>query len=302
MFSIRIKYLFFTVGVLLILNACTKDVSIPIEPYNSKLSIQCLITPGKTPVAYVYRTVPFFDSNVLPVDLFARDAVVTLTSPDGSETLQPDSAFNDVLCYYEYFYAGQSPVQSNKTYSLSILYNGESYSASTTTDRRVVQLDSVTYTPQFKDLYGEHEGIILNFKDPAGKGDYYRFDMGRTFGPLDTIFGVGKVISECSLGKTTWVQELGRSIYADQNGDGTSFTITVEPTYKHKEGQVGYVRLQSMDKATFDFYDQFDRQKIAQTNPFVEPVFIQPGQFGTKAFGVFGAYVVSDSVKFVYPE
>ncbi len=43
------------------------------------------------------------------------------------------------------------------------------------------------------------------------------------------------------------------------------------------------------------------RQKLAQYNPFVEPVFIIPGQF-KDAIGVFGAYAVSDSVLFVYPE
>jgi hypothetical protein len=302
MFSFHKKHLFAITAAVIIFAACTKEVSIPIQPYESKLSIQCLITPGKKPVAYIYQTVPFFDVNVLPSDLVVRNAVVNLSGPEGTEILQIDSSWNAVLCYYEYFYSGLTPVQSNQTYTLSVVYKGETFSATTKTDRRVVQLDSVTYTAKFKDLYGEHEGIVLHFNDPAGKGDYYRFDMGRTFGPTDTIFGVGKVISECALGKTTWIQEIGRSIYPDQSPDASSFTITVEPTYKHHQGQTGYVRLQSMDKAAYDFYDQFDRQKLSQANPFVEPVFILPGQFGERAFGVFGAYVVSDSIQFVYPE
>ena len=302
MFAEYKNFLFAVTVIAIVFAACSKDISIPIQPYESKLSFQCLITPGKLPTAYVYRTVPFFDPNVLPVDLFLRQAIVTLSSPDGVEVLLQDSAWNATLCYYEYFFAGKTPVQVDKTYTLSVGFKGETYVATAITDRRVVQLDSITYTPKFKDLYGEHEGIQLHFKDPAGKGDYYRFDMGRTFGPMDTIFGVGKVVSECSLGKTTWVQELGRSIYPDQKGDGTDFTLTVEPTYKHKLGQVGYVRLQTMDKAAYEFYDQFDRQKLSQLNPFVEPVFVQPGQFGSKVFGVFGAYTLSDSLRFVYPE
>lgn len=302
MFTSQKRIFFFLTITIIAYASCTKDVSIPVQPYEPKQSIQCLITPGQKPVAYVYQTVPFFDGNVLPADLFVRNAVVTMNGPEGSETLRIDSAWSSVRCYYEYFYTGQTPVQSNQSYTLSVVYNGETFSATAMTDRRVVQLDSVTYTAKFKDLYGEHEGIILHFNDPAGKGDYYRFEMGRTFGPNDTIFGVGKVVSECALGKTTWVQEIGRSIYPDQSADASSFTITVEPTYKHHQGQTGYVRLQSMDKATHDFYDQFDRQKLSQVNPFVEPVFILPGQFGERAFGVFGAYAVSDSIPFVYPE
>jgi hypothetical protein len=59
--------------------------------------------------------------------------------------------------------------------------------------------------------------------------------------------------------------------------------------------------MQSIDKHKYDFYDQLDRQKLAQYNPFVEPVFLQPMQFAN-AIGVFGAYVLSDSVQFIYSE
>lgn len=294
--------LFSITAMLVVLAACTKDVSIVPLPYDKKFSIQCLITPGVLPKAYVYSTVPFFDKNVLPADLFVKNAAVKISSPDGSQTLLPDSSWNPVVCHMEYFYKGNAPIEAGKTYTLKIGIGAENFTATAATDRRVVQLDSVTYTPKFKDLYGEHEGIQLHFKDPVGKGDFYRFDMGRTFEPMDTIFGVGKVISECSLGKTTWVEEIGRSIYPDKDADGSAFTLTIEPTFKHAKGKIGYVRLQSMDAAAHAFYDQFDRQKLAQFNPFVEPVFIVPGQFGERAFGVFGAFAVSDSLKFVYPE
>ena len=294
--------LFSILSLLVVLAACTKDVTIQPLAYEPKFSIQCLISPGQMPKAYVYSTVPFFDKNTLPVDLFVKNASVEIANPDGSQTLVVDSSWNAVLCHEEYFYKGSQPIEAGKTYTLTIKIGAETFTATAATDRRTVQLDSVTYTPKFKDLYGEHEGIQLHFKDPAGKGDFYRFDMGRTFEPTDTIFGVGKVISECALGKTTWVQEIGRSIYPDKNADGEAFTLTIEPTYKHAAGKIGYVRLQSMDEPTYQFYDQFDRQKLAQFNPFVEPVFILPGQFGERAFGVFGAFAVSDSVKFVYPE
>ena len=293
---------YFILFILAFWAACTKDVNIGVQPYDSKLSIQGLITPGQTPKVYLYRTVAFFDPNVLPADLFVRDATVTLATPDGSEVLFQDSSWNAYRCHYEYHYSGSMPIQAGKAYTLSVSWNGEVFSASATTSQRVVQPDSVTYTPAFKDLYGEHEGVVLHFKDPVGTGEYYRFAMGRTFTPTDTIFGTGKEFSACALGQTTWLEEIGRSIYPDQNADGTAFTITVEPTYKHKQGKVSYVRLQSMDKASYEFFDQFDRQKLAQFNPFVEPVFILPGQFGARAIGVFGAYAVSDSVQFVYPE
>jgi len=59
--------------------------------------------------------------------------------------------------------------------------------------------------------------------------------------------------------------------------------------------------LQSVDKNIFTFYDNLDKQKLGQFNPFVEPVFVVPEQVNN-AIGVFGAYAVSESVLFVYPE
>lgn len=293
---------YFILFTLAFLGACSKDVNIGVQPYDSKLSIQSLITPGHTPKVYLYQTVAFFDPNVLPADLFVRDATVTLATPEGSEILFPDSSWNAYRCHYEYHYSGSIPIQAGKTYTLSVSRNGSTFSSTAATNQRVVQPDSVTYVQKFKDLYGEHEGVVLHFKDPVGTGEYYRFAMGRSFAQTDTIFGTGKEFSPCALGQATWLEEIGRSIYPDQNADGTPFVITVEPAYKHKTGQVGYVRLQTMDKAIYEFFDQFDRQKLAQFNPFVEPVFILPGQFGAGAIGVFGAYAVSDSIQFVYPE
>ena len=84
--------------------------------------------------------------------------------------------------------------------------------------------------------------------------------------------------------------------------DGLALTFVFEPNYSHKKNDTAYIMLQTVDKNISNFYDNLDRQKLAQFNPFVEPVFIIPGQFGDKAIGVFGAYAVSDSVLFVYPE
>ena len=76
----------------------------------------------------------------------------------------------------------------------------------------------------------------------------------------------------------------------------------LEPAFEHQKNQPGYVLIQTLDKNAYDFYDQLDRQKQSQLNPFVEPVFLLPGQFGDRAYGVFGAYAVSDSAGFVYSE
>ena len=116
-----------------------------------------------------------------------------------------------------------------------------------------------------------------------------------------SVKSVDAVKSSCTFGQKYYVKETGRTIYPDKNVEGLALTFTFEPNFSHKLNDTAYIRLQAVDKNIYNFYDNLDRQKLAQYNPFVEPVFIAPGQF-KDAIGVFGAYAVSDSVRFIYPE
>ncbi len=293
----RLSFLFITS----LLSGCDRAITVVPVPYVGKISIQSLITPDQIPTVYINRTVPYFDGRVLAGQLFLRSAQVTISSSAGSEVLRADSVFNPIRCELAYFFRGRLPVQANQTYTLTVRVDGATYSASATTNQHKVNIDKLGYVTAFTDIYGAHEGLVFTLIDPPGKGDYYRYDMSRII--ADTIISVQGPISYCSIGKPTFIREIGRAVYTDATNDGTAITFTAEPGYNHRKNQVGYARLQIIDKAMYDFYDNLDRQKGAQYNPFVEPVFLKkPGQFGPNAFGVFGAYAVSDSVRFVFPE
>ncbi len=285
--------------ILISVFACQKDVVIKQLPYISKVSIQGLLTPNTYPHVYLYHTVPYFDPRTSVRSLFIDNAIVKISDGVTNDVLHIDSSYNGFRCTYEYFYSGTQLTQSNKTYNLNIDYNGETFTASTTTDRFKVTLDNVAYTPAFTDVYGEHEGIIFYFKDDASQKNYYRYEMTRIVD--SSKYTASGVKSPCLGGGTAMVQEIGRTIYTDENVNGLPLVFTVEPSYTHAENDTGYVRIQSCDRNMFEFYDQLDRQKLAEYNPFVEPVFFKPYQF-PNAIGVFGSYTLSDSVLFVYPE
>jgi len=78
--------------------------------------------------------------------------------------------------------------------------------------------------------------------------------------------------------------------------------MVIEPAYSHKAGTKGLIYVISFDKNAYDFFNQLDKQKQSQLNPFVEPVFLQDGQFGSTAIGYFSAKSNSFAVKFVFPE
>lgn len=284
---------------LIVFISCEKTITIKQQPYQSKLSIQGLITPNQKPQIYLNRTVPYFDPKVNTRELTVDNAAVTLNDGTITYTLNFDSAYNYHYCRYDYFYSNPQNILVNKTYTLSIVFNGITYSAQATTNQSKVPVTSTGYVQIFKDLYGEHEGVIVGYTDKPGEENYYRYEMSRMID--SSVKSVDAVKSSCTFGQKYAVKEIGRSIYPDKNVDGLALTFTFEPNYSHKLNDTAFIRLQTVDKNIYNFYDNLDRQKLAQYNPFVEPVFISPGQF-KDAIGVFGAYAVSDSVLFVYPE
>ena len=279
--------------------ACEKTITLKQQPYRSKLSIQGLITPNQKPQIYLNRTVPYFDPKVNTRELTVDNAEVTLNDGAANYTLNFDSSYNYHYCRYDYFYSYPQKIQSNKTYTLTVGFNGTIYSAQATTNQSKVPITSINYVLIFKDLYGEHEGVNIGYTDKPGEENYYRYEMSRLID--SSVKSVDAVKSNCTFGEKYYVKEVGRTIYADKNVEGLALTFTFEPNFSHKLNDTTYIRLQTVDKNIYNFYYNLDRQKLAQYNPFVEPVFIAPGQF-TGAIGVFGAYEVSDSVKFIYPE
>lgn len=295
-FLIFSQILMVVIGELL-LEACQKNIDIAPQPYAGGVSIQCLLNPGEVPTLYLNRSVPYFDAKQTNAQLFIRGAQVGIATGDITYQLTPDSLYNGFRCGYEYFYKGKSPVQKNATYLLKIQWQGQTYTASATTNLPVTPIDSVSYVPSFKDLYGDHEGVVINFRDQNRPEVNYRYTMARSID--SSTYDASGIKSPCLTDQRVRVLEIGRTVFPSR-GNGT-LTIVAEPTYLHKKGDVGYIRMQTMDKNCFDFYDQIDRQKLALFNPFVEPVFLRPTQF-PNAVGIFGAIVVSDSVRFVYPE
>ena len=297
------KKMFFGLSMLLAIFviSCEKEITIPQKPYTSKLSIQCLITPDAIPRLYLNKTLPYLSPALPNRKMFVADAQVILRSGGGSDILKPDSVFEKFYGSYLYYFQGSQKIKPNTEYTLEIKYSGQSYTATSRTDQSVVKLDSVNYVQVFKDVYGEHEGVVFHLKDDPATANYYRYEMHRS-ADTATYWGENKFKSPILKGnETTRVSEIGRTIFSDVSFSGGNFSFAIEPVFKHKKGDITYVFLQVCDKNMFDFYDQLDKQMLAQKNPFVEPVFFVPQQF-PNAFGVFGSYALSDSMLFVYPE
>ena len=285
--------------ILFLVASCEKEIIVDQLPYETRVSIQCALEVGEPPVLYLYHTAPYFEQANLE-SLFVSDAVVVISNSESEETLVVDREYDFIKCEYRYFYKGHTPVVANMKYDLRIVWDGKTYTASTVTDLVPVLLDRVEHADEFFDVYGGHEGIIPVFRDLANRTNYYRYEM---YLEVDTTMNHadGAIHSPCLGSGSAMVYELSRSVYSNINFDpGDEIKIVIEPAYEGAEE--GIVRIQTIDKNIYDFFEQLDRQKLSQRNPFVEPVFLKSAQFGDAAIGYFGAMVRSNPVLFVFPE
>ena len=297
----RVYTIISMLAVSIVLFACEKVITIMPPPYNTKPSIQSMLEPDSLPKVYFNITVPYFDKKVSFQDLVIRNAQIKIQSTVGTDSLKLDSVYNKIYCQYDYYYKGNTPIQQNITYTLSIKRGTDIFTAVAQTNQLPSSIDSVSFVQKFNDLYGEHEGVITYFKDVPAQVNYYRYEMVR-YVDTATKLASEKIASVCLGTDSLRVNEIGRSVYADEGLSGQQIKIVIEPAYSHKPGTKTFVNITSIGKDAHDFFDQLDKQKLAQFNPFVEPVFLVNGQFGSKAIGYFSAMKKSNPVLFIYPE
>ncbi len=282
--------------------ACQKDINIDFPTHHKEqVFIEAMLYAGKKPQIFISKSNPFFSAKVTPQQIFARGAVVKIISGSSVDILLPDSTFNKFRCRWEPFYQGNMIAEYGKTYTLNISFEGKTYSASTTINQKAVKIEKIEYTPRFVDVYGGHDGVIIDINDPVGTQDYYRFQMNRL---IDTSVKHAHVLdvfkNTCAAkGELFLVKDIGRIVFTDENADGRKLSLPIEVTFEYEKGDSGWVFIQSLDKNSAEFYKDLDDQLQAIQNPFVEPVFIKTKIKG--AIGVFGSAVLSDSVLFIYP-
>lgn len=283
---------------------CQKDIGFgKIEfNYSQQLFIEGLLYPDEIPKIYLSSSLPFFHEKVSPQQIFVKNAIVVLSGADYSETLQADSIFDKFRCRWNPFYGGSQLIEYGKTYYLKVTYEGKTYTASTTIDQPRVNITSVQYTPDFYDVYGGHDGVILKVEDPAGIANHYRFQMDRIIENTRKHAHILDVLTNnCTEeGELFQVTDLGRTIFSDGPSDGQPLQMNIEVSFEYEEGDNALIYLQSLDNKSAGFYDDLDKQLQSILNPFVEPVFLHSTIEGV--LGVFGSAVRSDPVVFVYPQ
>jgi len=268
--------------IILLAISCRKDVNVKLPEYKSKLIIESWIEPGQPAQALISTSAPYFGdfdfSN--PTVIFVKGAFVTVTDGSITDTLK------EVLPGQGFYYSGDNLVgQIGKNYTITVRHSGKEYSAQTSL-RNPVKLDSLFFKWE-KDSLGF---IWQHFKEPAGLGNYYRWQSKRLNVKYGDKFFAGPLFS----------------VFEDKFIDGKEFDFSYDrgpqpydvqkwrddPNRNYyRVGDTVAVKFSHIGKAEYDFWNTYYQNKVSNSNPFSAPVNIK-SMFGNnqEVIGCFVGY------------
>lgn len=241
--------------------SCEKDITVDLPEPESQIVVEGYINPGGPAYVFISRSVAYFapvDSASL-VSSAVKGALVTVS--DGSTT----DTLTELAPDIGYLYISPNLVgEVGKTYTLTIVSNGETVS-SVTTIHAPVPLDSVWFKPQNEtDSLG---WAWARLSDPAGVENHYRWFAKRLTKDEDFIAPTGSVLEDKFFEGLSFDFAYNRgqvpnSTADDDNNEEEGF---------FKIGDTIVVKFASITKESFDFWRSAETQSSSNGNPFGSP-------------------------------
>lgn len=250
-------------SLIILFASCESVIEIDLDNMVPKLVIEGVIDDSDNKCTVkLSKTTDYFNLNKNPT---VSGAVILLTDKAGTE-----------VKFYETepgIYSGESFLtKSNMEYTLSILSEGEKYSAKATIPQKV-NIDSLNCKYNPEGIFYEVGYVVsCHFSDPVETRNYYRL---KTY----NINDVTKA-------------RISKEIYDDDVCDGNN-VVWQWSNNVYQQNDTVVVELYSLDKQTYDYYKTlFPISGGSEMMSFTTPA--NPNtNLSNGALGFFGAYAVS---------
>jgi hypothetical protein len=246
-------------ALVITLSACERIVELEIPSSDPTIVVEGQITSQLEPWEIrITMSQPYFDQSNLS---FVSNAEVSIVGTDGSDVnlIHSDSG------YYKSEFSQQC--LPGETYSLSVMYDGQEYSASEVAPM-AFPIDTIAsyYLPENNGFIEEGYYVFIQGKERPAKGDFYLFkayrndtlkdDFGSNldsdeFGSVSFLnedFDINNIASELSKGKTP-----------------RPFPFTVEP------GDTVRVEQYAISEKYFNYIFDIEAQQGRSGTPFDPP-------------------------------
>ena len=247
---------FVTIGFAVLLLGCSPEPDLSAIPSTPKLVIDGRIEDGAFPRVLLTTSMSYFDEldSASIRELVVTTAKVTVSTADQSEILTLQRDENQ---FPPFVYSGTAiKGVVGKTYTLTVSWRGETYSA-TTTIPPVAEIDRLWFetVPGF-----ETKGYVYGqFTDDGNAQNYYRIFTQR-------------------VNKDNRFIPVYLSAIGDEYFNGKSFTFSllrgpdnfsnIEDDLYFEKGDTVKVKFCTIDRAHFDFWRTVERELYMLGNPF----------------------------------
>jgi Domain of unknown function (DUF4249) len=244
----------------LLLSTCQspqQNIVVDLPAFNSEMVLECYLEPNKSVQLLLSESVSYFDSPNLQLVL---DATVQITYLDRIETLRLNPTF-DNKSRKGYTYTGRRLVVGdvNNDYSINI---------TDTKGRKITATTRFLAAPKIGRIEARYNAdslafLLIAFNDlNPDIPNYYRLLINR-----DTAGGNRE------------------SDLAFEDRFKTDNEISLNTSYKYKNGDTLTVSLYHIDKAHLDFIRTVQDAARANGNPFAQPAFVKSNTQG--GIGIF---------------
>lgn len=226
------------------------------EDYKNKVVIDGWIENGKFPIVLLSSSAGYFsevDSNTIR-NYVITSARVEVSDGENSEvlTLKPNDAY-----FPPYLYQGtEIKGEVGKTYSIKVNYNGQEITAETSIPKPVT-LDSVYFK-----LDAPHDSlgfIWVKFTDNPDEKNYYRT--------------LTRIQSKEEIYYATYIPNFNDNYFNGQAIEvalyqGNKSSLQLQDQIHFQLGDTVSLKFTSIDKASYNFWNTFNREVINAGNPF----------------------------------
>ena len=232
-YSQRLIFLCFTI---LLFTSCEKVIELDLNDAEKKYVIEAVLTdqPGTAKVL-LSQTKNFDENNNFPG---ISGATVRITETGGATTILAETSPG----VYE---SSALTGMTGKTYNLSVTINGNNFSAACTMPQKV-NLDTLYVTDEF--FFTEYRKIAnVEYRDPAGRGNSYRFIQYVNNLKEDQIM-------------------IEKDDYTDgRNIDSKLFFFSDDDKNKIKSGDTLRIDMLCIDPAIYKYWFSLDRSSTGQS-------------------------------------
>lgn len=277
----RLKSVTISLFMLFCLSSCEENITIDLPDAESKIVVEGYISSGEKPYVLLSKNQNYFD----PLDSASlltyaiKGALVIVSDGIISDTLQ------EVSPSIGYYYQANNIIGENgKTYSLYIIAEGETLTA-TTKIPMPVPLDSVWFK-----VDGNLDSLgyaWAHLTDPVELGNSYRWLAKRIGKDDDYIAPQGSVFEDKFFNGQSFdfAYNRGEVPNSDKPDDNN------EEEGHFKKGDVIAIKFCAIDRNHFEFWRSFETQISNNGNPFASPTPIQSNIQG--GIGIWGGYGLS---------